>query len=288
MFARLINWLFGGGRGGDKSVPRPQRALIVGINTYNPPFSSLSGCVNDARMMSDMLVSTFQWEPENIRLLVDERATTSAILERLQWLTEVDPDGMAFLHFSGHGTQIATRDRRHEVDGLSEVFCPADFDWRSDRMLVDQQLAAILSKMRTSRFCWFSDSCHSGDLQRTIRRGKKTPPPFAPRYIQPPADLEWRLRVASERGIQKRSLNGSFRGAFVSGCRSDQTSADTVINGVPCGAFTWHMAKFLQSPAHRKQSMQQAADMVSRWLSAAGYTQRPTAAGTEKDKPFLG
>lgn len=60
------------------------RALLVGINAY--PGNELRGCINDVTDMADHLVKSCGFKVEDIRLLVDERATTVGIRERLEWL----------------------------------------------------------------------------------------------------------------------------------------------------------------------------------------------------------
>ena len=61
------------------------RGLLVGINAY-PNGNELNGCVNDVTDMADFLVSHRDFKEEDIRLVTDDRATTQAIKDRLQWL----------------------------------------------------------------------------------------------------------------------------------------------------------------------------------------------------------
>ena len=82
---------------------REEKALLVGINRY--PGSPLAGCVNDISDMAERLVEMFGFKIENVRLLVDERATAAAIRERIDWLVKVKKGARVFFHFSGHGVQ---------------------------------------------------------------------------------------------------------------------------------------------------------------------------------------
>lgn len=64
-----------------------RRALLIGINEYPDPANRLEGCVNDVFLMSSLLQeSTFK--PEEIRIVLNERATAAGILERLRWLLD--------------------------------------------------------------------------------------------------------------------------------------------------------------------------------------------------------
>jgi hypothetical protein len=62
-----------------------RRALLIGINSYPDPENVLEGCVNDVFLMSSVLQES-GFEAEDIRVVLNERATTQGILERLNWL----------------------------------------------------------------------------------------------------------------------------------------------------------------------------------------------------------
>lgn len=261
----------------------PDRALLVGINAY--PGCPLSGCVNDILMVADLLVSKYKFSHDSIIMLADGRATTGAILERLRWLAGVQPGDRCYFHYSGHGTQVASHNFKIEIDGLDEAICPVDFDWTEQHMITDKQLFEVFEQVPDGvRFNWTSDSCHSGDLTRDLPKA-----PVYPRQIPPPPDIAWNINVAKEKNIVKtRALvNDLLDVGFISGCRSDQTSADTQMNGIPCGAMTHFLTKAL----HRlpdTMTVRQVAQAVCDDLAASGYPQRPQAEGARADRPFLG
>ena len=145
------------------------RALLVGINAY--PGNELNGCVNDVKDMADFLVKYCNFQYGDIRLLVDERATTDGIKVRLGWLLNgLRPGDRVLFHYSGHGAQVPTRNPQGEVDGLDEVICPVDFDWTDDHMIRDKDFHSMFSTIPEGvEFVWVSDSCHSQDLSRKTR-----------------------------------------------------------------------------------------------------------------------
>src|SRR5207247_5754214 len=87
-----------------KTKPR-RRALLVGINAYPDPANRLEGCVNDTFLMSALLQER-GFAPEDIRVLVDHRATAQAMRDRLAWLLDDAQDETERVFFySGHGAQ---------------------------------------------------------------------------------------------------------------------------------------------------------------------------------------
>lgn len=270
------------------------KALLIGINAYRS--APLAGCVNDVSIMAELLVSRFRFDEGSIRMLADGRATTANIRSALEWLVDVD-SGRCMFHFSGHGVQVPTRNFRQEIDGLDEVLCPVDFDWTERNLIRDKELYNVFRKIPSGvKFAWVNDSCHSGDLTRDMPKN-----PEIQRTILPPADIRWDIRVALKNGlnpvlmspannvleVHNRSVtNGELDVGFVSGCKSDQTSADTVINGFPCGAMTWHLAKYLKQ-LPEMTSLVDVVKAVCDELASKGYSQRPQAEGSRRDKPFL-
>lgn len=274
------------------------KALLIGINLY--PGAPLTGCVNDIGNMANLLVDQYEFHDNSIRLLADRRATTESILSELEWLVDgVSPNDRIVFHFSGHGVQVATRNWKREVDGLDEVICPFDFEWRDNKMIRDKQLYNMFKAIPPgTRFAWVNDSCHSGDLTRAISQNQETP-----KTIPLPLDVAWDVRIAKSRkvpcvrmspsnkvigvrGIMSEET-GELEVGFVSGCMSTQTSADTNIGGIPCGALTWFLIKRLRSMP-KDTSLQNVVKETRNDLEKAGYSQRPQAEGNRKDKPFLG
>jgi metacaspase-1 len=127
---------------------RPRRrALLVGINAYPNPANRLEGCVNDVYLMSSILQEC-EFRPEEIRIIVDERATTESILERFHWLLDdVQGGDERVLFYSGHGAQIPTYDVHGEVDHLDECLVPYDFDWSPEHAIRDKQFVEFYSQL---------------------------------------------------------------------------------------------------------------------------------------------
>jgi hypothetical protein len=155
-----------------------RRALLVGINDYPDPADRLEGCVNDVFLMSSLLQES-GFAAEDIRVVLDKRATADGIRERLEWLLEDITQAQVeegrerkepverVLYFSGHGTQIPTYGAADTTDQMDESLVPWDFDWSSERSITDDFFHEIYSQLPYGlRFLAMFDCCHSGGMTR--------------------------------------------------------------------------------------------------------------------------
>ncbi len=165
--------------------PRKRRALLIGINDYPQPENRLNGCVNDVFEMSAMLQER-GYQPEEIRVVLDARATTRGADERLQWLLEdVRAGDERLLFYSGHGAQVAALDADGEPDHKDEALVTHDFDWSGNTGITDDMLARYYANLPyEARFSIILDCCHSGGIARAGG--------VAVRGINPPDDVRHR------------------------------------------------------------------------------------------------
>jgi hypothetical protein len=200
---------------------RPERrALLIGINAYPDPANRLEGCVNDVFLMSSVLQES-GFAPEDIRVVLDDRATTSNILERLHWLLDDVQDGAErVLFYSGHGAQLPTYDFRGEVDHLDECLVPWDFDWSPAHAIRDKQFVEFYSQLPyRSRFVAVFDCCHSGGMSRdgALRvRGLDPPDDIRHRALAWNADLGmWQDRALAtpNRSLARSRVGDVYLGA---------------------------------------------------------------------------
>jgi len=247
------------------------RAFLVGINAY--PGQPLHGCVNDVTDMANFLVAACGFKSAQIRLLVDRRATKAAIAQRLKWLVAGAKKGDRLLfHYSGHGTQFPIRDDNGEVTSLHDAICPVDFDWSREHAIIDEDLRTAFDGVPAgTELVFVSDSCNSGDLTRAFRVNP-------PRFLVPPADIEWRAKTARDIGLKAAPLQHD-RCGLISGCRSDQESADAMINGRPNGALTYYLLQVLKGTGGLSKPLSQVAPDVTELLKQNSYDQEPQVRG---------
>jgi hypothetical protein len=156
-----------------------RRALLVGINEYPDPENRLEGCLNDVFLMSSVLQEC-GFEAEDIRVVLNERATAAGILERLEWLLDGAQDGQQRVFFySGHGAQIPGYGVGEVVDHDDECLVPFDFDWKREHAVTDDHFYELYSQLPYgTRFLTVFDCCHSGGMTRegSLRARGLTPP----------------------------------------------------------------------------------------------------------------
>jgi hypothetical protein len=191
----------------DRAAAKPKRrALLIGINEYPDPQNRLEGCVNDVFLFSSLLQER-GFATENIRTVLDERATAAGIRERLEWLLEDADDGMErVLFYSGHGAQLPGYNAAEVVDHKDECLVPYDFDWTKERAITDDDFYHLYSDLPFSaHFFAVLDCCHSGGITRNGSRKI--------RGLIPPDDIRHRMlkwnkaeQMWEERNWEKEDL----------------------------------------------------------------------------------
>lgn len=267
-----------------------KRALLVGIN-YPGTNHALRGCVNDVMLMSEILTSRFGFPTKEKRMLTDASATTANILKRLDWLVEdAQPGDVLYFHYSGHGSQmIDTRyDTDDEPDGLDEIICPIDLNWR-DKVITDDQLKAVFDKVPTGvNLTVVLDCCHSGSgldqsyQYQSMGVAKVDYDPLSPnknRLLPMPADIANRSIGLDIRPKPRSVRKVDDTGLLISGCQSHQTSADAFLANKFMGAATFFLSKTLQKHNY-DISYKDLVDEMNIQLVEWNFTQRPELNGS--------
>ena len=278
-----------------------KKALLVGIN-YPGTSHALRGCVNDVMLMSQVLSKRFGFKSRDKRMLTDASATTHNILQRLRWLVKgAQPGDVLYFHFSGHGSQMVDQkyDQDYEPDGLDEIICPVDLDWRT-RVIRDDDLKMIFNQVPEGvNLTAVLDCCHSGGGADHLYQYQPTGvaavdhDPFSPnksRLLPMPADIANRA-IGLDIKPRSRGVSlggGRTTGLLISGCQSHQTSADAWIHNKYQGAATFFLNHELQK-ARYNLDYETLVERMNQKLEQYGYTQRPELNGASDlfSKKFL-
>lgn len=263
-----------------------KRALIVGIN-YPGTSHSLRGCVNDAKAMEGLLKDHFEFK--DINMLLDGDATTANILNGLENLVAGAKAGdILFFHYSGHGSQYPDNyDNDYEPDGLDEIICPVDLNWK-DKMIRDDDMKRIFDKVPAGvNLTVILDCCNSGggldqeNQYQPLGAAKQVDhvdPMKGGRYLPPP---EHAVVLCESRSLQIKPRNVNEVGLLISGCQSHQTSADAYINGKYMGALTYMVIDTLKK-LNYECDYKMLIEQVNNRMVQYGFTQRPELNGSVK------
>lgn len=265
----------------DTSNRKPiKKALLVGINKYPPEMAAdLKGCINDVENMHNLLTTKFGFDSENIRTVINERATKQGILDRLKWLLDDTKAGDELVfHYSGHGSQVRDRNGDELDDHLDEILCPYDLDW--DDPLTDDDLAILFKQLPNGVYLtMICDACHSGTMTRSVANLSLS---AQNKSILPPFDIRLRSmnKTLLKNTMGKKDNKGSQRHVLMSGCKDNQTSSDAFIDGKYQGAFTWALTRSIRENPYCTWS--DIHKLTVNLLSTYNYNQIPQISG-DKD-----
>lgn len=188
------------------ATPQPQSyALIIGIEDYRelPP---TTGARRDAELFALMIRETMGIPSQNMRLLLDDRATRSDILANLRWMEEnVSAGARIYVYFSGHGSP----DTR---DGTSFMLpFEATPETLAESGLAMAEILDRLEETSAREIIAFVDACFSGMGDRSVL-------PEGTRPLVPVQEIESQTRavVFSASGAAQISGNrpGQDAGLF--------------------------------------------------------------------------
>jgi hypothetical protein len=257
------------------------KALCVGINKYAYP-NALHGCVNDIKDISAELIGACGFKSSDIAMLQDQAGTAAAIKSALREFVALLKPGDRFLFwYSGHGAQL------HDGDAATDVICPVDFNFTAQTSVTVQDFRDIFGKIPAGvTAVWGSDSCHSGDLEKDFYL-KGVPKLFR----RPPLEASEMAKLAAPKTIRTfKDISTTLPNvALMSGCESDQTSADAYINGRYNGAFTYFLLQTLKAQGGLTVPLTALVTKVQAALQENRYVQVPQLSGppSEVARTFL-
>jgi hypothetical protein len=240
--------------------------VLVGINAYPYP-NGLNGCLDDIIDLQAALTTLLNFSPTSIKTITDGDATAQNIKTALENTVKRLTSGDRFIFwYSGHGSQLV------EGDIATDVICPVNFNVDKDTSVTVDDFHKIFSSIPAGVVAaWGSDSCHSGDLERDFYR-LGVPRLF---YSGRPPQRDVARGVKTFRVISDSLPNI----VLMSGCRSDQTSADAYIQGRYNGAFTYYFLQQFKTASGLQTPLVQLIPQIQAALRAANYTQEPQLSG---------
>ncbi|MEG4069464.1 caspase family protein [Microcoleus sp. Pol11C2] len=207
-------------------------ALLIGVGNTADPGYSLPVTVKDAQALKDVLTDAnfcaYPNSPDRVRLLQNQGATRSAILDGLDWLkgcAEADPDATIVIYYSGHGT--------FDLASNAYYLLQHDFDRQAipETALSAETLSEKLRKIEAKRLWVIIDSCHAEGM--------------ATAKNDLPADF---LPTALPKGVIDALKQGEGRAVFTSsrGNQSSWVRPDGILS-----LYTYHLIEALKGAANQ-------------------------------------
>jgi hypothetical protein len=277
------------------------RAVLVGVDEYEgASVPTLNGCANDVALVRWLLKTCFGVPNEDIRVVVNQRATKANIVHRLEAMIRAsEPGDLAVFYFSGHGSQIRDRNGDELTDQLDELICPYDMDWDAGTYIIDDDLDAIFGALPPGVLLEaFFDCCFWGAGPRALAPEPR-PLSLRPdvRYLLPPVDIAARAEGDEERlGIHQLSGSETFTAGNVYWAASNegQAAAEDYVEGRANGIFTYWGCRFIAENMERLErgdyTRAELLDDLRAYLHALGYAQTPELSAPDElraARPFF-
>ncbi|KAF2198411.1 peptidase C14 [Delitschia confertaspora ATCC 74209] len=309
-------------------MPR-KKSLLIGIN-YVGSSHELHGCHQDVENISEFLSYHDYSSNQNSQVILRDTQDTDPdspfyptghnILAAMDWLVS-SPNSTLFLHYSGHGGQIADVDGNRST-GIDDSIVPVDFEQRG------QISSTVLHEHLVTRMaagCTLfivMDCCHSGsavelpfvyrsdadgnislldnlkagiklasDAGNLIRGGFSFDKLGEAQHLFAGATDFFRglkhMGEQEEEGLDDNEFSGQYGSeqkvvTMFSGCRDDQTSADARIGRESVGAMSWAFLETMRRV--ERPTYVQTLQMTRQLLDESNYTQIPQlSCGVEMD-----
>lgn len=277
-------------------------ALLVGIDRYEPPVPSLSGCVGDIEAMETFLRERIQREKCQIITLKNEQATYAAVTQAfLSHLGNARNDDVALFYYSGHGSQAPTAPEFWylEPDRLDETLVCYDSRMPGRYDLADKEISKLIANVanKDPHIAVVLDSCHSGSATRDIQSVglRRVPTDDRQRpigsYLLTPPELE---NLGSSRSATAATSGWMRlpRGKHVvlSACQSDEEAKEIRFGEHTRGVFSYFLLQTLQSVTG-SWTYRDLFGRVNALVREKVARQSPVIEATDLqdlDRPFLG
>jgi metacaspase-1 len=260
------------------------RAVLVGVDVYErPDVPPLFGCANDVALVRHVLKEYFEVPNEDIRVVVNQRATKTNIVHRLRTMVrDAEPGDTLVFYFSGHGSQIRDRDGDELTDWLDELICPYDMDWDRRTYVVDDDLDTLFAELpRDIVLEVFLDCCFWGaGTPQAVVEPALPAPQAGVRYLPPPLDIASRADGDEER-LHYHAFVGCHcfagRNVLWAASAEGQPAAEDVLDGHVHGVFTYWGFRFIEANFdrlwHRDYGRGDLLEDLHVYMQSLGYPQ---------------
>ena len=139
---------------------RTNHLLIIAIDDYQNGIQDLNNAVRDAEAVKEILWKSYQFSPDNTKVLTNKDATRHNIISAFEdFIEKLTPDDNFVFYFSGHGDMYKPTKRGFWI--------PADGKPRSrSSWLSNNDIRDFMEYIEAHHVFGIVDSCFSGALFR--------------------------------------------------------------------------------------------------------------------------
>ncbi|RCJ41127.1 peptidase C14 caspase catalytic subunit p20 [Nostoc minutum NIES-26] len=233
-------------------------ALLIGVGESTYSGLSLPVTVKDTQSLYAALIApdlcAYPDNEAHIRVLNDDKATRSAILDGLNWLktkTEADSEATTLVYYSGHGW---LEDSNHRYYLLQHDIDPFDIPGSA---LSSEDFTNALRQVKSERLLVVLDCCHAAGMA-TSKEGKVVVPPKLPQGFAevPPSE---------SKGLIDALKQGKGRVVFTSS-RGEQKSW---IKDQSNSIYTYHFLEALQGADNKPGDTEVRVSNLMHYLGKA-------------------
>lgn len=254
-------------------------ALLVGINQYAGS-DHLTGCVTDTELQRELLVARFGFQPEDILLLTDQKATRQAIVTAFteHLMQQARPNDVVVFHFSGYGSRLALGDPnktlQNSLVAADDLLVGGEVPAAND--LLEETVWLLLRSLPTNKVVAVLDTGYTYPgtaLQGNLRVRAKLNPSTAQPITEELALQEelWQQLISNRRTIATRfELGTQPPGIILAATGSGQVALEAKWQGFSAGIFTYALTQTLwqATPATTVQTIfQQTSEQIRRRVS---------------------
>lgn len=308
---------------GTPCVGASRRAVLIGINQYNPPgqvsagpakkspnrksllsgderhwqYHDLEGAVNDVNLIEGLLLAPdFGFQPTDIvKLITPEKTTADEILTTLrrELVDTASKGDIRFVYYSGHGNFIKNaalaRKNPNTLNEFDQTIVPSDH-WQGAVDVRDKELSQILfdAAKKGVTVTFIADSCHSGSLTRgpANPRGRSRSNSGASiTFAEPVVDDPPQIDKSTG-----KEINPEDEGVLTVAAAQENQEALELWgeNGGTHGGMTTALVRAIREEGPHA-SMEHIFERMSNYMQAANLVQTPVLGGKGRaDKDLLG
>ncbi len=258
-------------------------ALLVGINSYSETrdrsLSPLNGCKTDVELQRELLIHRFGFKPSDIKILLNEDATRSNILQTFEThlIQQANSDDIVVFHFSGHGSRVFDSEAITS-DQANTAFVPAASNHlnpdQSVNDIMGKTLFLLMSALKTENVTAVFDCCYSGGGTRGSERVRADASNmlYQPSKVEIDYQKSWMRKLGlTPEQLRARRKKGA-KGAILAAATANQLAKENDLADVSSGLFTYFLTQYLWESA---ESLTDAEAMIERSLFAATGFQEP-------------